>query len=45
MAADRTPLLCWGSCKRTLTTGSQKFTWSFLKAANFLEAFNLMVDL
>ena len=53
MAADCTPILCWGSCKRTLTTGGQRFMWSFLKAAvafpilgaNFLEAFDLMVDL
>ena len=53
MAADRTPISCWGSCRRTLITGGQKFTWSFMKAvvafpilgADFLEAFNLMVDL
>ena len=53
MAADRTPILYWGSCKRTLTAGGQKFPWSFLKAAvafpilgaDFLEAFDLMVDL
>ena len=53
MASDCTPISCWGSCKRTLTTGGQKFTWSFLLAtvafpifgANFLEAFDLTVDL
>ena len=53
MAADHTPILCWGSCRQTLTASGQKFRWSFLKAAvafpilgaNFLEAFDLMVDL
>ena len=53
MAADCTPILCWSSCNQTLTAGDQKFYWSFLKAAvafpilgaDFLEAFDLMVDL
>ena len=53
MAADCTPILCWGSCKGTITAGGQRFTWSFLNAAvafpilgaNFLAAFDLMVDL
>ena len=53
MASDRTPISCWGSCKRTLTAGGQRFTWSFLKAtvafpilgADLLEAFDLMVVL
>ena len=53
VAADRTPIPCWGSCKRTITAGGQRFTWSFLKAAvafpilgaDFLAAFDLMVDL
>ena len=53
MAADCTPILCWGSCRQTLTASGQKFRWSFLKAAvafpilgaNFLEAFDLKVDL
>ena len=53
MAADCTPILCLGSCKRTITASGQRFMWSFLKAAvafpilgaDFLEAFDLMVDL
>ena len=53
MAADRKPISCWGSCRRTLTASGQKFPWSFLKeavafpilGADFLEALDLMVDL
>ena len=51
--ADRSPISCWGVSSRVISTGGQKFTWSFLKAkvafpilgADFLQHFDLWVDL
>ena len=53
MAADRTPIKCWGRQDRTLRTDGHHFKWSFLRAdvafpilgADFLRHFDLMVDL
>ena len=53
VAADRTPIKCWGSCTRVIRAGNHCFSWNFLLAAvafpilgaDFLENFDLMVDL
>ena len=53
MAADRTPIKCWGSRVRVLKAAGYSFKWKFLLAAvafpilgaDFLEHFDLLVDL
>ena len=53
MAADRTPIKCWGSFKLTLQAAGNHFSWNFLLAAgafpilgaDFLEHFAVWVDL
>ena len=53
VAADKTPITCWGWRQRTLQLQGHTFTWSFLLAAvatpivgaNFLEKLRLQVDL
>jgi len=53
MAADRTPIKCWGSRQRVIKAAKYQFKWSFLLAAvafpilgaDFLEHFDLWVDL
>ena len=53
MAADRTPIKCWGSQNRVLKAAGYHFSWTFLLAAvafpilgaDFLENFDLWVDL
>ena len=53
VAADRSPISCWGRHVRTVSSGQHSFMWSFLHAAvafpilgaNFLKHFNFMVDI
>ena len=53
MAADRSPIPCWGEEKRVITSAGRRFQWTFLLAAvafpilgaDFLRHFDLMVDL
>ena len=53
MAADRSPISCWGSCVETITSDRYSFKWSFLQAAaafpiigvDFLNHFKLAVDI
>ena len=53
VAADRTPIACWGRQQHTIRAGGREFKWTFLLAAvatpivgaDFLEAYNLLVDL
>ena len=53
MAADRTPILWWGSHVQTITAGRHTFKWTFLRAAvafpilgvDFLRHLDLAVDI
>ena len=53
MAADRSPIPCWGEEVRTIAAAGRRFQWTFLLAAvafpilgaDFLRHFDLMVDL
>ena len=53
VAADRTPIKCWGRRTRTLVAAGYHFCWEFLLArvafpilgADFLEHFDMWVDL
>ena len=53
VAADKSPIMCWGWRNRTIRAGGRRFSWNFLLAAvsfpiigsDFLAQFNLMVDL
>ena len=53
VAADGTPISCWGSRVRTVVAAGSRFKWNFLLAAvsfpiigaDFLENFDLAVDL
>jgi len=53
VAADKSPIACWGWCSRTLHVRGKAFTWRFLKAAvafpivgaDFLSHFDLKIDL
>lgn len=53
MAADKTPIPCWGWKRMTIVSGKRTFVWNFLLAAvgfplvgaDFLGYYKLMVDL
>jgi len=53
MAADQSPIPCWGTCSSTIHVDGRSFTWTFLLAAvafpiigaDFLAAFDLTMDL
>ena len=53
VAADRSPIKCWGKRVRTIVAAGNSYKWTFLLAAvsfpiigsDFLEHFDLMVDL
>jgi len=53
MAADHSPIPCWGTCTFTMYAGGCTFNWTFLLAAvafliigaDFLAKFDLMVDI
>jgi len=53
MAADKTPIQCWGWQQRVIRAGGQNFLWTFLLAdvgfpilgADFLDHFDMLVDL